>query len=112
MVCSGSSKILKRSGGIEKCLSSSTKGHQFFCFLNLSWHFKVVKTCGFVSFFPCQVAEQTFSYAVSEECDQVFGGKWCLGDDGLKPSRTVMVLSWGKLQAAIQTLEQMLSQRT
>jgi len=57
---------------------------------------------------PLQVADVVFSYAVSGECDQVFGGRWGLGDDALKPYRTVMVLSWAKLETAVSTLEQML----
>lgn len=51
----------------------------------------------------------SFSYPVSNESDDVFGGKWSLDDTAMKPFRTVMVLPYLKLESVVASLEKLIS---
>lgn len=47
----------------------------------------------------------SFSYPVSTESDELFGGQWDLEDSTLKPYRTVIVVSAAKLEEVVVELE-------
>lgn len=47
----------------------------------------------------------SFSYPVSEESDQVLGGKWSFDDNVMKPYRTVMIFESQTFEHAVTKLE-------
>lgn len=51
----------------------------------------------------------SFSYSVSVESDQVFGGRWSSDDCAMKPLRTVMILPFSKLEHVATALEKELA---